>query len=132
LGVAGVLILENAPSHQRGRLTSWHTATLALGLGLGMAVAAALFLAQQSDPLEVGWWRLAFILAMPVGLSARFIRRRVSETSQFLAIQQTRQVIKRPIPTLWANDRMALIRGFALIAAGSVPFNTLFIFMPTI
>jgi MFS transporter, MHS family, proline/betaine transporter len=130
LGVAGVLILENAPSHQRGQLASWHTATLALGLGSGMAVASALLLAQQSDPLKVGWWRLAFILALPLGLVARFVRRRVSETSQFLAAQQTGQVIQRPVPTLWANDRLALIRGFALIAAGSVAFNTFFIFMP--
>jgi MFS transporter, MHS family, proline/betaine transporter len=130
LGVAGVLILENAPSHQRGQLASWHTATLALGLGSGMAVASALLLAQRSDPLEVGWWRLAFILALPLGLVARFIRHRVSETSQFLAVQQTGQVIKRPLSMLWANDRLALIRGFALIAAAAVAFNTFFIFMP--
>jgi len=58
------------------------------------------------------------------------VRRRVSETSQFLAMRQAGQVITRPIPSLWANDRLGLIRGFALIAAGSVAFNTFFIFMP--
>ena len=130
LGVAGVLILENAPSHQRGQLASWHTATLALGLGSGMAVASVLLLAQQTDPLEVGWWRLAFILALPLALVARSVRRRVTETSQFLAVQQTGQVIRRPIPTLWANDRLAVLRGFALIAAAALAFNTFFIFMP--
>ena len=130
LGVAGVLILENAPSHQRGQLASWHTATLALGLGSGMAVASVLLLAQQSDPLQVGWWRLAFIFALPLGLVARFVRRRVSETSQFLAVQRTGQLIRQPIPTLWANDRLAVIRGFALIAAAALAFNTFFIFMP--
>jgi MFS transporter, MHS family, proline/betaine transporter len=129
LGVAGVLILESAPGHQRGQLASWHTATLALGLGSGMAVASVLFLAQRSDPLEVGWWRLAFILALPLGLVARFVRRRVSEPSQFLAVSQA-QMIRRPIARLWASDRLALMRGFVLIAAGSVAFNTFFIFMP--
>ena len=39
-------------------------------------------------------------------------------------------MIKKPIPTLWANDRLAVMRGFALIAAGSLAFNTFFIFMP--
>ena len=130
LGVAGVLILENAPNHRRSRLASWHTATLALGLGSGMAVASVLLLAQQSDPLEVGWWRLSFILALPLGLVARFVRRRVSEPSQFLTVQQSGQVIKRPIPTLWANDRLALIRGFVLVAAAALASNTFFIFMP--
>jgi MHS family proline/betaine transporter-like MFS transporter len=130
LGVAAVLIVERAPSNQRGQLASWHTATLALGLGAGMAVASALLLAQRSDPWEIGWWRLAFILALPLALVARFVSRRVSETSGFLALQESGQVIKKPIPTLWASDRLAIMRGFALIAAGAVAFNTFFIFMP--
>jgi MFS transporter, MHS family, proline/betaine transporter len=54
----------------------------------------------------------------------------VSETSGFLAVQESGQVIKKPIPTLWANDRLAVMRGFALIAADSLAFNTFFIFMP--
>ena len=93
LGVAGVLIFERAPSRQRGRFSSWHTATLALGLGVGMVVAAVLLAAQRSDPLEIGWWRLAFVLALPLGLVARLVRRRVNETSQFLAVQG-----------VWSND----------------------------
>jgi MFS transporter, MHS family, proline/betaine transporter len=39
-------------------------------------------------------------------------------------------VIKKPIPTLWGSDRLAIMRGFALIAAGAVAFNTFFISMP--
>ena len=54
----------------------------------------------------------------------------MSETSQFLAVQQSGHLIKQPIPSLWANDRLAVLRGFALIAAGSLAFNTFFIFMP--
>ena len=130
LGVAGVLLLERAPSHRRGELASWHTSTLALGLGFGMAVASLLLLIQSWAPLQSGWWRLAFILALPLGLVGGLVRRRVSETSQFLAMRQAGQVITRPIPSLWANDRLGLIRSFALIAAGSVAFNTFFIFMP--
>ena len=130
LGVAAVLILERAPSNQRGQLAAWHTATLALGLGSGMAVASALLLAQRSDPWDVGWWRLAFILALPLALVAAFVRRRVSETSSFLALQESGQVIKKPTPALWASHRVAVIRGFALIAAGALAFNTFFIFMP--
>ena len=39
-------------------------------------------------------------------------------------------MIKKPVPALWANDRLAVMRGFALIAAGALAFNTFFIFMP--
>jgi MHS family proline/betaine transporter-like MFS transporter len=95
-----------------------------------MAVASLLLLIESSDPSQAGWWRLAFILALPFGLVGGYVRRRVSETSQFLAVKQAGQVIQRPIPRLWADECFALLRGFALIAAGSVAFNTFFIFMP--
>jgi MFS transporter, MHS family, proline/betaine transporter len=130
LGVAGVYILERAPSARRGEMASWHTSTLALGLGIGMAVASASLLVEASNPSAREWWRVAFILALPLGLVGGYVRRRVSETSQFLAVKRAGTVITKPIPTLWANDRVAVLRGFALIGAGSVAFNTFFIFMP--
>ena len=60
---------------------------------------------------------IVLLLALPLALVARFVRRRVSETSGFLALQESGQVIKKPVPALWANDRLAVMRGFALIAA---------------
>jgi MFS transporter, MHS family, proline/betaine transporter len=130
LGVAGAFIFERASGRHRGELASWHTSTLALGLGSGMALASLLFLVERSSPSETGWWRLAFVLALPLGLVGMLVRRRVSETSQFLAVWRAGDMIKHPIPALWANHRLAAIRGFALIAAGSLAFNTFFIFMP--
>lgn len=67
LGVAGVLIFERAPSSRRGPLSSLHTATLAVGLGFGMAVASLLLVIERSNPSDSGWWRLAFLLALPLG-----------------------------------------------------------------
>jgi MHS family proline/betaine transporter-like MFS transporter len=130
LGVAGVLILEGAPRRRWGQMGSWHTSTLALGLGFGMGIASVLLLIESSDPSQGGWWRLAFLLALPLGLIGGLVRRRVSETSQFLAASQAGQTVRQPIPRLWGHHRMALLRGFALIAAGSLAFNTFFIFMP--
>jgi hypothetical protein len=78
--------------------------------------------------LAGGAWRS--FSRCPLGLAGGYVRRRVGETSQFLAVKQAGQVIRQPIPRLLANDRTALIRGFALIAAGSVAFDTFFIFMP--
>ena len=130
LGVAGVLIFERAPSSRRGQLSSFHTATLALGLGFGMAVASLLLVIERSNPSDNGWWRLAFLLALPLGLVGGLVRRQVSETAQFLAASQAGKIIRQPIPALWAENRAAVVRGFALIAAGALAFNTFFIFMP--
>jgi MFS transporter, MHS family, proline/betaine transporter len=130
LGVAGTLILEAAPSRRWGQMGSWHTATLALGLGFGMGVASFLLVIQLSDPSQAGWWRLAFLLALPLGLIGGFVRRRVNETRQFVAASQAGQTVRQPIRKLWADSRLAVLRGFALIAAGSGAFNSFFIFMP--
>jgi MHS family proline/betaine transporter-like MFS transporter len=73
---------------------------------------------------------VGFLLALPLGLIGWLVRRRVSETSQFLAASQAGQTVQQPIPSLWGHYRVALLRGFALIAAGSGAFNTFFIFMP--
>ncbi|HEY6664409.1 MAG TPA: hypothetical protein VI036_04695 [Propionibacteriaceae bacterium] len=39
---------------------------------------------------------IVLLLALPLALVARFVRRRVSETSGFLALQESGQVIKSP------------------------------------
>lgn len=85
---------------------------------------------ERSNPSDSGWWRLAFLLALPLGLVGGLVRRRVSETAQFLAASQAGKIIRQPIPALWAENRAAVVRGFALIAAGALAFNTFFIFMP--
>jgi MFS transporter, MHS family, proline/betaine transporter len=103
---------------------------LGAGLGFGMGIASLLLLIEFSDPSQAGWWRLGFLLALPLGLIGGLVRRRVSETSQFLAASQAGQTARQPIPRLWRHHRVALLRGFALIAAGSLAFNTFFIFMP--
>ena len=110
LGVAGYSFSRGAPSGRRGHLGSLHTATLAIGLGLGMAVASLLLVIERADPSDTAWWRLAFLLALPLGLVGGFVRRRVSETTQFLAASQAGQIIRRPIPALWLENRVALIK----------------------
>jgi MHS family proline/betaine transporter-like MFS transporter len=130
LGAAAVFILENAPTSRRGQTASWHTATMAIGIAAGMAVAGSLSaLFGQYGP-ESGWWRIAFLLALPLGLIGVHLRRRVPETQQFVALHATSRLLDHPTRELWNRHRDAVNRAFCLIAAGSLSFNTFFIFMP--
>jgi MHS family proline/betaine transporter-like MFS transporter len=130
LGVAAVFMLEHAQSTTRGRTGAWHTATMGVGIGCGMAVAAVLgFLFRESGP-ESGWWRIPFLIALPLGLIGVLLRRRISDPEQFLALRAGPGPVENPVKQLWNHHRIGLIRGFCLLAAGSLGFNTFFIFMP--
>jgi MFS transporter, MHS family, proline/betaine transporter len=130
LGVAAVFILESSPPARQGQAGAWHVATMAIGIGAGMAVAGVLsFLLGRYGP-ESGWWRIAFVVALPLGLIGLYLRRRLSDTEQFLAVRAAARLVDRPVQELWRHHRGALRRGFSLLAAGSLAFNTFFIFMP--
>ncbi len=130
LGAVAVFIIENARSPRRGQAGSWQTATMALGIGAGMGVAGVLSLLFGDTERWSGWWRIAFLLALPLGLVGLQLRRRVAETRPFVALRTTSQLVDHPARELWRRHRVALLRGFCLIAAGSLAFNTFFIFMP--
>jgi MHS family proline/betaine transporter-like MFS transporter len=129
LGAASVFILENAQSSRRGLAGSLQTATMAVGIGAGVAVAGVLSYLFE-DGRWSGWWRLAFLLALPLGLIGLHLRRRVAETQQFVDLQTTSRLLDHPAVDLWQRHKAALLRGFCLIAAGSLAFNMFFIFMP--
>ena len=69
---------------RRGAFGAWHTATLALGLAAGLAVGG-LVLLLPAEQVAAGWWRPAFLVALPLGLIGTYLRRRVTEPSIFVA-----------------------------------------------
>jgi MHS family proline/betaine transporter-like MFS transporter len=128
LGVAAVFLIEHAPPRRRGFFGGWHTATLAIGLASGLLVAG--LLARLPGDLSDGIWRIAFLIALPLGLIGVYLRRHVAETPRFVTLQRTDSLAPVPVRTLWKHHRSGLMTGFAVIAVGSLTFNTFFVFMP--
>jgi len=83
---AQLLILEYAPAGQRGRAVSINNA--AGQLAAAAAAAVGLILASRLTPEQLGdWgWRLAFLLAAPIGLVGLYVRLRLLDTPAFLAL----------------------------------------------
>ena len=130
LGGAAVFMLENARRSRRGQAGSWQTATMAIGIGIGMGVVGVLSDLFGEDGRWSGWWRIAFLLALPLGLIGLYLRRQVAETPQFVELQAASRLLDHPARELWKRHKTPALRGFCLIAAGSLAFNTFFIFMP--
>ncbi|MFJ7157198.1 MFS transporter [Streptomyces sp. NPDC101118] len=82
-GGAVSVLTEFAPPRRRGRYGSWQSCTVALGLLAGAGTAAALATALPEAALYAWGWRVAFLLALPLGLATLVLRLRLPETPEF-------------------------------------------------
>nr|WP_252980978.1 MFS transporter [Streptomyces chartreusis] len=82
-GGAVSVMTEFAPPGRRGLYGSWQSFTVALGLLGGAGVAALLATALTEEQLGDWGWRLPFLLTLPLGLGALWLRLRLDETPAF-------------------------------------------------
>lgn len=82
-GGAVSLMTEHAPTRRRGLYGSFQSFTVALGL-LGGAATAALLASLLTEAQLQSWgWRIPFLLAIPLGAVAIWLRFRIEETPVF-------------------------------------------------
>ncbi|MEU7281083.1 MFS transporter [Streptomyces sp. NPDC045431] len=82
-GGAVSVMTESAPPGRRGLYGAWQSFTVALGLLGGAGVAALLAAVLSSGQLHSWGWRLPFLLTLPMGLAALWLRLRLEETPSF-------------------------------------------------
>ncbi|MFH8572528.1 MFS transporter [Streptomyces sp. NPDC017993] len=82
-GGAVSIMTEFAPPGKRGLYGAWQSFTVALGLLGGAGVAALLTLLLTQADLDSWGWRLPFLLTLPMGLAALWLRLRIEETPAF-------------------------------------------------
>jgi MHS family proline/betaine transporter-like MFS transporter len=85
---ASAFVVEYAPAGRRGWYGAWLWATVALGLGVGVGAAAVLTWLLPRGVLEAWGWRLAFLAALPLGLTGLYLRLRLDETPPFRDVQR--------------------------------------------
>ena len=73
---ATAFVVEYAPEGRRGWYGSWLWSTLALGVAGGIGVAVLLARVFPRELLEDRGWRLAFLVALPLGLVGLYLRLR--------------------------------------------------------
>jgi MFS transporter, MHS family, proline/betaine transporter len=128
---ASAFVIEYAPAHRRGWSGAWLWATVALGLGTGIAMAALLTGLLPPATVQAWGWRVAFVLALPLGLAGLHLRLRLDETPYFRAVERARAVARRPVAEAVRTSSGRVLAGFGLVAAASLAFNTFFVFLPS-
>ncbi|MET9604280.1 MFS transporter [Streptomyces sp. NPDC006512] len=78
-GGAVALMTEYAPAGRRGRYGAWQSFTVALGLLAGAATAATAASLLSSAALYDWGWRIPFLLALPLGAVALWLRTGLTE-----------------------------------------------------
>ncbi|MDX6764184.1 MFS transporter, partial [Streptomyces sp. F8] len=78
-GGAVSLMAEYAPPGRRGLYGAWQSFTVALGLLAGAATAAALATVLPAAALYAWGWRIPFLLALPLGAVALWLRTALEE-----------------------------------------------------
>ncbi|MEU0965772.1 MFS transporter [Streptomyces sp. NPDC005917] len=82
-GGAVAMLTEFAPPGRRGLYGAWQSFTVALGLLGGAGVAAGLASVLAEGQLGSWGWRLPFLLALPLGALALWLRVGLDETPEF-------------------------------------------------
>ncbi|MEU9234249.1 MFS transporter [Streptomyces subrutilus] len=80
-GGAVSLLTETAPPGRRGRHGAWQSFTVALGLLSGAGLAAGLATLLSESALYAWGWRVPFLLAVPLGAVALWLRLRLPEST---------------------------------------------------
>ncbi|MFF9115114.1 MFS transporter [Streptomyces massasporeus] len=89
-GGAVSVMTEFTPPGRRGLYGSWQSFTVALGLLAGAGAAALLATVLTAEQLGAWGWRLPFLLTLPLGLGALWLRLRLEETPAFVAERSER------------------------------------------
>jgi MFS family permease len=97
-GGAVSIMTEFAPPGKRGLYGSFQSFTVALGLLAGAGLAALLSSVLTAEQLGDWGWRIPFLLALPLGLVALWLRLRLEETPAFVAAHSARDAAATPTP----------------------------------
>jgi MHS family proline/betaine transporter-like MFS transporter len=128
---AGSYLIEVAPPHRRALLTSWQSSSSSIGQvaasGLGALLAAVL----SAEALGAWGWRVAFVIAAPLGVIGLWMRLRLEETPRFREVLAADRVIKAPVRELWVHHRRRLFTGMGVTVAWTISAYLYLAYMPT-
>ncbi|HEY9336808.1 MAG TPA: MFS transporter [Kribbella sp.] len=124
-GGAVSIMTEFAPRTKRGLYGAWQSFTVALGLLAGAGLAAILATTLSKEALSDWGWRVPFLLALPLGLVALWLRLKLDETPSFARVQE------QPRPASSGEVAKAIALGIGRLMGWSAAGYTFLVVMPS-
>lgn len=123
-GGAVALLTEFAPAGKRGRYGAWQSFTVALGLLAGAALVALLAALLTPEQLKSWGWRIPFLLALPMGIVALWLRSQLEEPPTFA---EAKQLAPAPLSSVFK----AILLGIGRMMGWSAAGYTFLVVMPS-
>jgi MHS family proline/betaine transporter-like MFS transporter len=123
-------LLEGAPAHRRGLITS--SASAASEVGALLAVGISALTVSLADPHDLqSWaWRIPFLVGAALAASVWVARSTMEESPEFLRQKQARTVPAEPLAYALAHHRPGILRGFCISALGSITYYVGITYVP--
>lgn len=125
IGGSLTVIVEAAPTARRGLVASAQNISAYTGGLAATGVVALLTLLLPEAGMASYGWRVAFLVAVPLGVVALLLRRRITETQKFLEVA-SHSTPRTPIRDLVRSHRRQLLVCIALSAGHVLPFYLMF------
>jgi len=122
-GGAVLMSLEHAPANKRAFFASFPQAGVPAGTVLSSGTFALIALMPQDQLLSWGW-RIPFIASILLVIVGLWIRLKVTESPEFLEIQEKNEVPKVPAFEVFKHHKRSLMHG---ILCGFAPNFTFYI-----
>ncbi len=108
-----IMILEHAPSQQRGLFAS----LVQMGYPIGFLLASGVFLltVKLSGDQFLEWaWRIPFLLSIILVIIGVVIRSRIAETPVFQKLQEKKKLLQMPFMHVFRHEKKPLFLGIGI------------------
>ncbi|MEV0414135.1 MFS transporter [Streptomyces sp. NPDC050448] len=131
-GGAVSLMTEYAPVGRRGLYGAWQSFTVALGLLTGAGTAATLATALPAEALHTWGWRIPFLLALPLGAVALWLRTALEEPPGAPPARSAAGSAVGAVPAVGARElARAVVLGIGRIMGWSAAGYTFLVVLPS-
>jgi MHS family proline/betaine transporter-like MFS transporter len=130
---AMTFLAEHAPEGKRGLYTSFAQVASFLSLLTGTVIAATMTSGLGADRMESFGWRIPFLLAVPLGITGIYIRKRINDTPNFTRLREEGGLSKNPLKEAFSSPvhRRAMLLALFIPLMNGSGYYVLFTYMPT-
>ncbi len=130
-GGAAVYMAESAPDKRRGFCGSFLELGTLAGTASAALVCTVLLVLVGSDGMDAGWWRLPFLLTLPLGGIALWLRMKLDEPEAFSAATSRQQTTKKPFRDLFRGYSKQITMLMAFVVLLNIGQYMVLTYMPT-
>ncbi|MCH1881359.1 MFS transporter [Agrococcus sp. ARC_14] len=127
-GGAVLVALEHAPARQRAFYASFPQVGVPLGTFLSAGTFALITMLPAED-VQTWAWRIPFFASVALVFVALWIRLQVTETPEFLDVQQDKREQRVPALEILKKHKRSLITGMLSLLPNSIVFYLLTVFL---